>query len=241
MKLTAVSTRIFTAREDLPAFIVHHIPTVHEGTVLAVASKLLCLWKGEILPYQSAAQKEALIRRESEWCLQTRLAWLCVKDGMLLTNAGIDESNANGKLLLLPKNCYALAGQLRATLCAAWQVHKLGVLITDSLIVPLRAGVIATAVAYSGFCGVRDERGRNDLFGKKLEVTQVNIADSLATAAALEMGEADERRPLCLIEDARVNFVDRTDPKEIQYAMKDDLYAPLFEAAGYKKTGDKHD
>ena len=57
MKLTAVHTDIFKAREHLPAFILRHIPSVPEKSILAVASKLLALWKGELLPYESPAQK----------------------------------------------------------------------------------------------------------------------------------------------------------------------------------------
>jgi len=239
MNVTSVKTALFKPRENLAAFITAHIPTVKENTILAVASKLFALWKGEIVLYQNAAQKEELIRRESEFALKTSLAWLTVKDEMVMTNAGIDESNAEGKLLLLPKDCYALAAQLRTELCAKWHVKNLGIIITDSMILPLRAGVIAGAVAYAGFKGVRDERGKPDLFGKKLEVTLIDVADTLASAAALEMGEADECCPLALITKAPVEFVDTVPEKEIKYPMKDDLYAPLFHAVGYKVKGDK--
>ncbi len=238
MKITAIPTDLFTPRADLPAFIVHHIPTVKEGVVLAVASKLLCLWKGEILPYESAAQKEELIKSESEWALKTPLCWLTIKDGMVMTNAGIDESNADKQLLLLPTNLYQLAYELRQTLQQKWGVKKLGLVITDSMILPLRAGVIAAAVAYAGFKGVRDLRGKTDLFGRRLEVTLVNVADSLATAAALEMGESNERRPLAVIEAAPVDFVDEVPPNEIKYPVANDLYTPLFRAAGYTKKGE---
>ena len=239
MNITSVKTSLFKPCEDLPQFIVKHIPHVEENTVLAVASKLFALWKGEIIPYQNVAQKEELIRRESEFALKTALAWLTIKDGMVMTNAGIDESNANGKLLLLPRNSYQLAAQLRVELRAKWHVKNLGIMVTDSMILPLRAGVIAGAVAYAGFKGVRDERGKPDLFGKKLEVTFINAADTLASAAALEMGEAAECRPLALITQAPVDFVDIVPENEIKYPMKDDLYAPLFQAVGYKTKGEK--
>lgn len=241
MKLTAVRTDIFKPREDLPAFIVRHLPQVPEKSVLAVASKLFALWKGEIVPYESVSQKEALIRRESSAALQTPLAWLTIKDGMVMTNAGIDESNADGKLLLLPENGYAAAEELRQELCAAWRIKKLGVLVTDSMILPLRAGVTAAAVAYAGFKGVKDLRGTPDIFGKKLEVTLVNAADSLASAAALCMGEGNEQSPLCVIENAPVEFADIVSPSEIKYPVADDLYTPLFQAAGLIKKGDCND
>lgn len=241
MKLTAVHTDIFKAREDLSAFILRHIPQVAEKSVLAVASKLFALWKGEILPYESASQKETLILRESSAALKTPLAWLTIKDGMIMTNAGIDESNADGKLLLLPQDCYAAAEELRQELGAHWGVKDLGVLITDSMILPLRAGVVAAAVAYAGFKGVKDLRGTPDIFGKKLEVTLVNAADSLASAAALCMGEGKEQSPLCMIENAPVEFRPGADPEEIKYPAENDLYTPLFQAAGLIKKGDCND
>lgn len=238
MKIKSIQTSLFHAHANLPEFIVRHISSVAENTVLAVASKLFCLWKGDIFPYQNRKQKEELIVRESSFSLRTSLAWLSVKDGMVMTNAGIDESNADGKLLLLPKNCYKLAEQLRKELCQHWKVKNLGIVVTDSMILPLRAGVIAGAVAYAGFKGVKDLRGKPDLFGKKLQVTLVNVADTLASAAALEMGEGNEARPLALITEAPIEFVDRVPENEIKYPMKDDLYAPLFQAAGYEEKGD---
>ncbi|MBO7190712.1 MAG: coenzyme F420-0:L-glutamate ligase [Elusimicrobiaceae bacterium] len=241
MKITPVKTALFTPQENLALFIVKHIPTVPENTVLAVASKLFCLWKGNILPYESPEQKEKLIKAESDFALQTPLCWLTVKDGMVMTNAGIDESNADGKLLLFPPDIYGLAAQLRVKLCKIWNIKNLGLVVTDSMILPFRAGVMAGAVAYAGFKGVRDARGSKDLFGRKLEVTQIDVADSLATAAALCMGEGNERQPLAFIEEAPVVFVDEVPPNEIKYSIEDDLYAPLFRAVGYYKKGEKND
>lgn len=242
MKLTPIHTNVFNEQDNLPAFIQQHIPALKENTVLAVASKLICLWKGLCVDYKSLAQKEQLIRQESQAALKTPLAWLTIKAGMVMTNAGVDESNAHGKLLLLPKDCYAAAQELRAALLERYGVKNLGVLITDSMILPLRAGVVACAVGYAGFKGVRDLRGRPDIFGKKLSVTLVNAADSLASAAALCMGEADEQRPLCVVEAAPVTFVEKVDPREISYPVENDLYTPLLQAVGLVPfSGDKHD
>ncbi len=241
MKITPVKTALFAAREDLAAFILTHIPVVEENTILAVTSKLFCLWKGKILPYESEKQKEKLIEQESDFALKTPLCWLSIKDGMVMTNAGIDASNANGNLLLFPPDMYGLAAQLRAQLARAWQVKNLGIVVTDSMILPLRAGVVAGAVAYAGFKGVQDKRGQADLFGRKLEVTLVDVADSLASAASLCMGEANESRPLALIQAAPAEFVDEVPPNEIKYPVAHDLYTPLFQAVGYKQKGEKND
>ncbi len=232
MIITPIHTGIFKEKQDLVSFIKRYIPALKNGAVLVVSSKLVCLWKGTSVDYRSKRQKENLIRRESDAALKTKLAWLTLKAGMLMTNAGIDESNAQGKLLLLPPDLYACAAELRAALCRAYGRKKLGLIITDSMILPLRAGVIGAAVAYAGFSGVRDERGKKDIFGKPLETTLVNLADALAAAASVTMGECKERRPLCVIEGAPIKFVAKTDPEEIQYPPEQDLYAPLLKAVG---------
>lgn len=230
MKVTAVRTEIFEEKTNLADFVVRFLPAVSENTVLAVSSKVMALWKGTTVKYLDLAQKEALIQSHSQAALKTPLAWLTIKDGMVMTNAGIDESNAKGKLILLP-DCYACAQELRTALQKAWQVQNLGIVVTDSFILPLRAGVIAAAVGYAGFYGVKDLRGKPDLFGKKLQTTLVDVADSLATAAALVMGEADEQCPLCIIEQAPVVFTDQINRDEIKYPVQDDLYTPLLRAA----------
>ena len=116
MKISPVQTDIFKESADLPVFTVHHIPSVADKTVLTVSSKLVCLWKGLSVPYESREQKEKLIRQESDAALKTPLAWLTLKSGMIMTTARIDDSNPNGKLLLLPRDLYACADELRTAL-----------------------------------------------------------------------------------------------------------------------------
>ncbi len=93
---------------------------------------------------------------------------------------------------------------------------------------PLRAGVVDIALGDAGFKGLRDYRGTKDVFGRKLKFTQTDIADSLATAAVLTMGEGKEQRPLCIIEGAPVEFCEKVNRNELKIALKDDMYRPLF-------------
>jgi coenzyme F420-0:L-glutamate ligase len=242
MKVRAVKTRIFREGQELTAFIQKHIKELKDGSVLAVTSKVVALAEGRVVEAKGKRQKVKLIREESEWALQTHTEWWWTeRDGALLVNAGIDESNADNRIILLPKDSYRTAEKTRKELMRAYKLKKLGVIITDSRISPMRAGVTGLALGYAGFRGVRDYRGKKDIFGKKLKVTMTDVADSLATAATLVMGEGNERQPLVIIEDAPVEFVDgfgklTARKKEVQISAKDDMYAPLFKnVAGKRK------
>ncbi len=111
----------------------------------------------------------------------------------------------------------------------AYNVKNIGVIITDSRITPLRAGVLGVALGYAGFTGIRDYRGKPDLYGRPMEVTQTNSADSLATAATFLMGEGDESQPLAVVEGAPVEWVDAVDRNELKMPREQDLFKHLFE------------
>lgn len=108
-----------------------------------------------------------------------------------MASAGIDESNANGKLVLLPKDSFKTARFLRDKLRQKYGVRHLGVLITDSRTTPLRAGVTGVALGYAGFRGVKDYRGTPDIFGRKFKFSRTDVADSLATAAVFAIGRRE--------------------------------------------------
>lgn len=161
--------------------------------------------------------------------MKTKYTWLTIKDGMVLANAGIDQSNAGGKCILLPRDSFASAAAIRRFLRARFRLKRLGVIITDSRVTPLRLGICGGAIGYAGFRGIRDDRGRPDLFGRRLEMTRTNVTDSLAAAAVLLMGEAAERKPLAVIERAPVVFRETVRRTELLIDPKEDMYRPLFE------------
>ena len=235
MNIRPIKTRIFKENEDLFSLITDHIRTLKEGSILAVTSKIVALSEGRVAIAKDAAQKARIIRNESEWAIPAKYAWLTLKDGIIMANAGIDDSNANGKLILLPKNSFDSAQKLHRKLRAHYKIHRLGVVITDSHVRPNRSGIIGIALGYAGFQGIKDYRGSSDIFGREMKITQLNIADSIATACVLVMGEGRERRPLSIVEDAPVKFTNRVDKKELLIEMKDDMYSSLFRGATRKK------
>jgi F420-0:gamma-glutamyl ligase len=173
-------------------------------------------------------KKIALIKKESDFAIKTKNTWLTIKDGMVMASSGIDESNSNGKLTFLPKDSFKSAKILRKKLMRNFRLKNLGVLITDSGFVPFRMGAIGLALGYAGFRGVRNYIGKKDIFGRVLEVSRTDVADSLATTAVLCMGEGDERTPIALIQNTPVVFSAKTNKKEININLKEDIYAPLF-------------
>lgn len=232
MKIRPVRTRIYKEGEDLAAFIVRHVPRLKNGAVLAVTSKIVALSEKRSVDFISVKEKDKLIRRESDFALKTKLVWLTIKDGMWMANAGVDESNADGKIILLPKDSYAAASRLRKKLMKTYRIKQLGIIITDSRIMPLRAGVTGVAVGYAGFRGVWDYRGKPDIFGRPFHYTRVNVADGLAAAAVLAMGEGAERQPLAVIDGAAVEFVERVSRRGLVVDPAEDMYRPVMRVRG---------
>ena len=228
MQITPIKTRIFRENEDLISFILKYFKKIPEKSVLVVTSKIVALSEGRTVEYKNDNEKNKLIKQESDFAVKTKLTWLTIKDGMVMSSAGIDESNAKGKLILLPKDSFQSADLIRNKLKKIFKLKKLGVLITDSRIFPLRAGIVGVALGYAGFKGIRDYRGENDIFGRILKMTRTDVADSLATASVLCMGEGREQQPLALIDNAPVIFAEKINNKELKINPKVDLYLPLF-------------
>jgi coenzyme F420-0:L-glutamate ligase/coenzyme F420-1:gamma-L-glutamate ligase len=120
--------------------------------------------------------------------------------GLVMANAGVDQSNVPGsghQVLLLPQDPDASAAALRRSLSAILGFSP-SLIITDTFGRPWRSGVCGTAIGASGIAALLDRRGERDRFGRELKVTQVALADALAAAAALVMGEGAEGRPVVL-------------------------------------------
>jgi coenzyme F420-0:L-glutamate ligase/coenzyme F420-1:gamma-L-glutamate ligase len=145
-----------------------------------------------------------LVLRESREILRVRPGTIIVEHrlGFICANAGIDHSNVAGEgdgeeewVLLLPEDPDCSAERLRQELETASGKH-LGVMIIDSHGRAWRLGTVGVAIGISGLPGVVDLRGRPDLFGYTLRITQVGAADELAAAASLVMGQAAEGTPV---------------------------------------------
>ena len=210
--------------DDLADIIDNSLPgsnlTLENNDVLVLAQKIVSKAEGrmvnlaDVTPGERAlelalrTEKDArlveLILQESKSILRTRPGTIIVehKLGFICANAGIDHSNVAGKgdssgdmVLLLPKNPDLSANGIRTKL-ERLSGKRIGILIIDSHGRAWRNGTVGISIGMSGIPGVLDERGWKDLFGYTLKITIVGVADELAAAASLLMGQAAEGIPV---------------------------------------------
>ncbi len=195
------------------------------GDVLVVAQKIISKAEGryahlnQVQPSAEAVELAAvadkdpriveLMLRESRSVLRHRPGAIIVEHrlGYVHANAGIDRSNissdddADPRVLLLPEDPDASAAALAAALGERIGIAPM-VIINDSAGRAWRNGTCGFALGTAGFIPLEDRVGQRDLFGRPLEITQVGVADELAAAASLLMGQADESAPVVLVRGA---------------------------------------
>lgn len=193
--------------------------TLEDGDILVLAQKIVSKAEGRLVdlatvtPSPRACQlsqetgKDArmleLILQESSQVLRTRQNVIIVEHrlGFVCASAGIDHSNVKGEdgqpedwVLLLPQDPDRSARLIRDRL-ESLSGRRLGVLIIDSHGRAWRMGTVGATIGLSGLPALLDMRGWEDLFGFQLQITQVGVADELAAAASLMMGQSAEGTP----------------------------------------------
>ena len=183
--------------DDLAGLIARHAPGLEDGDVLVVTSKAVSKVEGRLIVLDTAdedareAARQEAIDAETIRVVASRGALRLVetRHGLVLAAAGVDVSNvARNELALLPVDPDASAQVLRERLRERLGV-EVGVIISDSMGRPWRAGITDTAIGVAGIAAVTDPRGRTDVHGNTLAVTQVAIADELAAAGDLVKGK----------------------------------------------------
>jgi coenzyme F420-0:L-glutamate ligase/coenzyme F420-1:gamma-L-glutamate ligase len=201
--------------------------TLQDGDVVAIAQKIVSKAEGrqvrlaDVTPSAQAVALAAqvgkdarlveLILRESVAVSRTRPGVIIVRHrlGFTSANAGIDRSNVQTEdgpeeaVLLLPRDPDASAAAIRDALRAATGA-AVGVVITDSHGRPFRLGTVGVAIGVAGIPALWNRRGEADLYGYRLQHTDVGLADEIAAAAGLLMGQAAEGLPAVLLRGLRL-------------------------------------
>lgn len=241
MIVKAIKTRIFLPSKDDLLDLLSAIKSLKENSVVAITSKVISIGEGRCIPLEQVEDKDKLAIAEADKYIPRELSpnkqiLHTIKNNMFVASSGIDESNAAGFYILWPKNPKESAKRIWKFLKEKFKIKNLGVIITDSRLIPQRRGVVGISIGYFGFNPIRDYIGKKDLFGREFKMETSNLADSLATAAVLEMGEGSEQTPIAIISDIPyIEFTNRFINLEIP--EKEDIFYPLFNVVKWKKGG----
>lgn len=229
MQILGLRLPLIKPGDDLSVLIAKgakRIGGLRDGDVVVLASKALATTEGRLedlskihpsprakrLAIKAGLEPEfvELVLREADRVVGvTEGAILTLKEGLLCANAGVDRSNVPpGYAALMPSNPNRAAEELRKSIRKLTRA-RVAVVVVDSNVKPLRLGTVGQAVGTSGFEPVIDCRGEPDLYGKPLRMTFRAIADQLATAAQVVMGEAAERIPVAILRDVGIELTEK--------------------------------
>ena len=250
LEIIGIKTRLIKPGDDLLEVLISTLESqkirLHNHDILVISEKVLALTENRIVQLNTVTPTDHAIRLGKTYRLPPELTELIIqesdmilggipslilsiRENVLLANAGIVKSNTpDGWVTLLPENSFSWASKIRKTLSEKYNTD-LGVIIADSRSQPLRHGLISVALGVSGIEPIINERGKLDLHQRPLRITKRAVADDLASAAQIVMGEANESIPFVIIRDAPVIFTDRRiEPDD--FTIKPDvcLYFTIF-------------
>jgi coenzyme F420-0:L-glutamate ligase/coenzyme F420-1:gamma-L-glutamate ligase len=185
--------------------------------VLVVAQKIVSKAEGRLVDLATVVPSEQARRRARQTGKDPRLVELILREsvrvvrqtdsliitentiGIVMANSGVDQSNIEaGHALLLPEDPDRSAVTLRQQLMQRLS-KTVGVVIADSMGRAWRKGIVGHAIGVAGVQALVDLRTSLDLFGRALRVTQIGLADEIAAAATVVMGQGGEGRPVVLV------------------------------------------
>lgn len=165
-----------------------------DGDVLVVTQKIVSKAEGrlvEVDPEDPRSHKR-LVEEEAVRVVRRRgdLIITETRHGFICANSGIDLSNVErGQAALLPLDSDRSARRIRDIVRARCGV-EVGVIVSDTFGRPWRRGLTDVAIGVAGVAGVVDLRGTPDALGREMQVTEVAVADELASAAEMVMGKS---------------------------------------------------
>jgi coenzyme F420-0:L-glutamate ligase/coenzyme F420-1:gamma-L-glutamate ligase len=236
------------AGDSLPKLLVATLKreqvSLNDGDIIAIAQKVVSKAEGRIVRLKDVKpSKKALeiakvthkdprhielVLRETRKVVKASEQILIVKGrtGLVCLNAGIDKSNVEGAdaHALLPTDPDESARKIRA------EIHELtgknvAVVICDTFSRPFRRAQVNFAIGIAGLSPFKDYRGQKDLFGYVIKVKRAAVADEIAAAAELAMGQGKEAVPVVVIKNLnRVEWTEKSSSKELLISKREDLF-----------------
>jgi coenzyme F420-0:L-glutamate ligase / coenzyme F420-1:gamma-L-glutamate ligase len=216
--------------------------TIENYDILVISSKYLSISEGRIKKLDDVIPSQNAIQMAKKFHINPKMMELIIREsdeifgglyGFVLTsvhkilapNAGIDKSNVpKDHVVLYPKHPYESIENLRNKFLIN-SGKKIGIVLSDSRILPMRKGTVGVALACSGFEPVIDLKGTKDLFGNVLKYTSQNVADCLASIGTLVMGESDASTPVIILRGLKIKFTNKPISSEsLAIESKFDIY-----------------
>jgi len=191
-------------------------PKLEDGDILVISQKIISKKEGrvvhlpEVIPsilavgiaaeYEKDPKLIEVIMSESKRIvrMENQVIITETKNGIICANAGVDESNIeNGYASLLPIDCDKSANEIQKQIFEKTG-KSIAILIADTFGRPFRMGQTNCAIGVSGMDSIKDYRGKKDIFGKIMRVTEIAIADEICSAAELVMGKTS-KTPVVLV------------------------------------------
>ena len=240
MQFIPIKTRILLPpKDDLFQIFDEYVLDVQDGDILFITSKVVAIHQGRCIPTPADEQekrilKEQLIKQEADKrivreSIGEKNYYLTMKENLLTPSVGIDESNANGHFILRPNHLSKTSKEIHDYFTKKFNITKLWIILTDSCSKPLKLGVVGIGIYAYGIKALLDKRGDEDLFGKRLAITQVNVIDSLSAIAVYLMGEGNERTPILIGRDIpNIAYTAEDSYDASKVSPEEDIFRPLL-------------
>ena len=213
-----------------------------DGDVMVIAQKIVSKAEGRTVDLRTVRPRSMASRlakeqrkdpRVTEVILRESVSIVKAKNGIIISetrhgfvcaNAGVDQSNAEGKesAILLPADPDRSARRLSDSIERQTGV-KIAVIIADTFGRPFRNGQTNTAIGVAGIKPIKSYIGKRDMYGRKLQVTEIAVADELASAAELVMGKS-ERIPVAMVRGYGFERASDATIRELLRPKKSDLF-----------------
>lgn len=232
MQFIPVKTGVLHPPQDnLFQLLDEYLSDVQEGDVVLITSKVVAIHQGRCVPIKGSNKAE-LIEKEADYLID-RPYWkwpLAIKYNTFLASAGIDESNSGAYYALLPEDPFKAAEDIYRYLIRRHKLQNVGVIITDSHLTPLRWGVTNISISFWGIEPVDWHKGKEDLFGRKIQASSTNMIDGIAAGAGIVSGESNECHPVVIARNVpNLRFIEEDRRKVLLVDPKEDVYRVLFE------------
>ena len=223
------------------AAISHNQTEIQDDDILVVTHKIVSKAEGRIVDLASVKPSTKAIRMAEEHDKDPRVMELILnestqilrakngiiisetKHGFVCANAGVDQSNVEGDTaVLLPVAPDESASRLQDAVKK--NVGKeIAVVITDTFGRTFRNGQTNVAIGIAGINPIKSYIGTYDMYGRKLRVTEIAVADEIASAAELVMGKA-EGTPVAIIRGYNFEKTSKSSVKSLLRAKERDIF-----------------